>query len=243
MTRLLFDREGKLAAAWPASARMHRSRCRSSRFPNVPSPRSATGSPCLPTLPRIRLIIVGAGHVGQGVASLAAQANFDVWVIDDRRQYANAERFPSAQQIIVGAIDEVLPSLEVTAQTYALIVTRGHGHDQQALFHLAPTPAPYVGLIGSRRKIRMIFESLRELGISESALARVNAPRRVRHRVADRARDRDQYRCRADCPEEHRHQARRRRLRSVRAGLGARPRMIAAIVPAAGRSERMGRRS
>ena len=55
-------------------------------------------------------------------------------------------------------------------------MTRGHGHDQEALYHLAPTPAAYVGLIGSRRKIRLIFESLREQGIAEADLARVAAP-------------------------------------------------------------------
>ena len=75
-----------------------------------------------------------------------------------------------------GPIEEVLSSLEVTPHTYALIVTRGHGHDQEALSHLAPTPASYVGLIGSRRKIKLIFESLREAGIAEADLARVTAP-------------------------------------------------------------------
>jgi xanthine dehydrogenase accessory factor len=57
-----------------------------------------------------------------------------------------------------------------------LIVTRGHGHDQEALQHLAPTVASYVGLIGSRRKIRMIFEALLDEGVEEQALARVSAP-------------------------------------------------------------------
>ncbi len=70
----------------------------------------------------------------------------------------------------------MLPALEVTPQTYALIVTRGHGHDQEALYLLAPTRAPYVGLIGSRRKIRLIFDGLRDQGIAESDLARVAAP-------------------------------------------------------------------
>jgi xanthine dehydrogenase accessory factor len=69
-----------------------------------------------------------------------------------------------------------LASLEVTPNTYALIVTRGHGHDQEALYHLASTPSPYVGLIGSRRKIRLIFEGLREAGIPDAALSRVAAP-------------------------------------------------------------------
>jgi xanthine dehydrogenase accessory factor len=76
----------------------------------------------------------------------------------------------------VGPIEQVLSRLDVTPRTYALIVTRGHGHDQEALFHLAPTTASYVGLIGSRRKIKLIFENLRDAGISEADLARVAAP-------------------------------------------------------------------
>ncbi|MBX6315021.1 MAG: XdhC family protein, partial [Isosphaeraceae bacterium] len=141
-----------------------------------PRPASRGGVATIPTLPRVRLVIIGAGHVGQAVAELAAQADFEVWVVDDRRQYANAERFPTASRLIVGPFEEVLPTLEITPHTYALIVTRGHGHDQEALYHLAPTAAPYVGLIGSKRKIRMIFESLRGLGVPEAALARVAAP-------------------------------------------------------------------
>jgi xanthine dehydrogenase accessory factor len=69
-----------------------------------------------------------------------------------------------------------LPTLEITPHTFALIVTRGHGHDQEALYRLAPTIAPYVGLIGSKRKIRMIFDGLRGQGIDERALGRVTAP-------------------------------------------------------------------
>ncbi len=130
----------------------------------------------LPHWPRIRLIIIGAGHVGQAVATLAAQTDFDVWVVDDRDQYANRERFAAAQRILVGPIDEVIPTLPITPETYALIVTRGHGHDQEALYHLAPKPAGYVGLIGSRRKIRLIFENLLQAGITPSDLERVTAP-------------------------------------------------------------------
>ena len=98
-------------------------------------------------------------------------------MVDDRQPVRQSPSgFPTAQRILVGPIDEVLASLEVTPRTYALIVTRGHGHDQEALYHLAPTPASYVGLIGSRRKIRLIFEGLREQGIAEADLERVAAP-------------------------------------------------------------------
>ncbi len=141
-----------------------------------PRPSVHDGIAFLPSWPRVRLIVVGAGHVGQAVADLAAQADFDVWVIDDREQYANRERFPRAQRIVVGPVDEVIPTLRITPLCYSLIVTRGHGHDQEALYHLAPTEAAYVGLIGSRRKIRLIFDNLREAGIREVDLGRVTAP-------------------------------------------------------------------
>jgi xanthine dehydrogenase accessory factor len=138
--------------------------------------RVREGVALLPHHARIKLVIVGAGHVGQAVGELAARADFEVWVVDDRRQYANAERFPGAARILVGPIEQVLRELELTPRCYALVVTRGHGHDQEALFHLAPTEAGYVGLIGSRRKIRLIFDGLRGQGVPEEALERVSAP-------------------------------------------------------------------
>lgn len=141
-----------------------------------PRPNEAGGVAYLPTMPRVRLVVVGAGHVGRAVAELAARADFDVWVVNDRREYANRERFPEARRLIVGPIGRVLADLEVTTQTYALIVTRGHGHDQEALALLAPTAAAYVGLIGSKRKIRMIFDSLLDEGMDKASLERVSAP-------------------------------------------------------------------
>ena len=142
-----------------------------------PRPEVRGGVAWLATLPRVRLVIVGAGHVGQAVASLAAQADFDVWVIDDRSQYANPERFPTAQQILVGP------------DRGGARLARGHAPHLRADRHprprarpgspLSPGPdgrAPYVGLIGSRRKIKLIFESLRDAGIAEADLARVAAP-------------------------------------------------------------------
>ena len=174
--KFLFGPDGVYKASWPAGPVPARIAAQVIPLQDRPRPQVREGVAWIATLPRVRLVIVGAGHVGQAVASLAAETDFDVWVIDDRSQYANPERFPTAQQILVGPIEEVLAALEVTPHTYALIVTRGHGHDQEALYHLAPTPAPYVGLIGSRRKIKLIFESLRDAGIAEADLARVAAP-------------------------------------------------------------------
>ena len=175
-SRVLVDASGATVAEWSGPGLGEVVGPRVGSLDDRPRPSLVGGLALLPTLPRVRLVIVGAGHVGQAVGALAAQADFDVWVVDDRRQYANSERFPAADRFIVGPFEETLPALEVDARTYALIVTRGHGHDQEALGYLAPTVAPYVGLIGSRRKIRMIFEALREAGVSEEALGRVSAP-------------------------------------------------------------------
>jgi xanthine dehydrogenase accessory factor len=174
--RFLFDHDGRPTASRPGSTFPEALGERLAALVDRPRARVDRGVAWLPVLPRIRLVVIGAGHVGQAVANLAADADFDVWVVDDRGQYASRERFPNARKFIVGPIEEVLKGLEVTRNTFVLIVTRGHGHDQEALFHMAPTPAPYVGLIGSKRKIRLIFESLREMGIADADLARVTAP-------------------------------------------------------------------
>ena len=174
--RFLLGPDGSAVAGWPSGEVPNALVDRLIPLTDRPKPGVRGGVAFLPSLPRVRLVIVGAGHVGQAVAALAAQTDFDVWVVDDREQYASPERFATAQQRVVGPIEEVLPTLSINANTYALIVTRGHGHDQEALFHLAPTPAAYVGLIGSKRKIKLIFESLREAGLADAALARVSAP-------------------------------------------------------------------
>jgi xanthine dehydrogenase accessory factor len=100
-------------------------------------------------------------------------------VVDDRAAYASRERFPAAGRRLVGDIGTTLRDLaraDVTPSTYCLIMTRGHAHDEEALYHLAPTRAGYVGMIGSRRKIKLIYEDLLARGITEDVLARVHAP-------------------------------------------------------------------
>ena len=144
-----------------------------------PRPAVHQGIAYLPILPRITLFIVGGGHVGQAVAQLAAQVDFDVWVLDDRERYASRERFPLAQRLMVGDIGATLKNLapgEIHPSIYCIITTRGHAHDEEALYHLARTSAGYVGMIGSKRKIKLIYEDLIAKGIPEEALARVHAP-------------------------------------------------------------------
>ncbi|MCS6978118.1 MAG: XdhC family protein [Gemmatales bacterium] len=178
-SRFLFDGNRSLLAAWPVAEAPVSVTSAVIPLEERPRPYVRQGVAFLPLLPRIRLLIVGAGHVGQAVAHLASQADFDVWVLDDRAAYANAERFPEAQRLIVGDIGRELQRLRedgIDPMTYALIVTRGHRHDEEALYHLAESRAGYVGMIGSRRKIRLIFDDLVARGIRRESLARVYAP-------------------------------------------------------------------
>ena len=141
-----------------------------------PRPYSQRGVAYLPVLPRCRLLIVGGGHVGQAVADLAVDLDFEVAVMDDREEYVSESRFPRVQQRLSGAIDEVLPAVTITPDTFCLIVTRGHSHDERALYHLADRGARYVGMIGSKRKIKLIFDDLLNAGVREDVLRRVHAP-------------------------------------------------------------------
>jgi xanthine dehydrogenase accessory factor len=144
-----------------------------------PQPAVQQGIAYLPILPRITLLIIGGGHVGHAVAQLAASVDFDIWVLDDRENFASRERFPMARQRQVGDIGTALQRLAggaINPSVYCLIVTRGHAHDEEALYHVATAPAGYVGMIGSKRKIKMIFEDLIARGVPKEALGRIHAP-------------------------------------------------------------------
>ncbi|HVU86978.1 MAG TPA: XdhC family protein [Pirellulales bacterium] len=141
-----------------------------------PRAQTKSGIAYLPQRARARLLIVGGGHVGQAVANLAVDLDFDVWVLDDRAEYVEPSRFPRAQRLIHGDVGVMLAQLDITTDTYALIVTRGHNHDEEALYHLVDRGARYVGMIGSRRKIRLIFDDLEAQGVSPESLAKVFAP-------------------------------------------------------------------
>jgi xanthine dehydrogenase accessory factor len=129
----------------------------------------------LPLAPPPVLVIAGAGHVGQALARIAAPAGFEVVVIDDRPDLATPERFADAR-CVIGDVDRALAKFVIDAATYVVIVTRGHRHDAQALAAVIDKPTAYVGLIGSRRKIRRILEDLHAGGMPLTALARVRAP-------------------------------------------------------------------
>ncbi len=173
----LLDLGGELLASHSAESRLPALICEGQAEARSKSrPQAIAGVAYLPHRARSRLLIVGGGHVGQAVGSLAAELDFDVWVVDDRAEFVDRARFPQAQRLIHGDVGATLAQLEITPDTYALIVTRGHNHDEEALYHLVDRGACYVGMIGSRRKIRLIFDDLEAQGISPDSLAKVFAP-------------------------------------------------------------------
>lgn len=122
------------------------------------------------------LLIAGAGHISKILASLAVRLEFRVCVIDDRVEYANAERFPPPIRTIAADIAGALRTWPIGANTYVVIVTRGHKHDETALAAVLDSPGRYLGMIGSRRKIKVIFDDLRRQGAAPEKLNRVHAP-------------------------------------------------------------------
>ncbi|MBI2917142.1 MAG: XdhC family protein [Chloroflexi bacterium] len=126
--------------------------------------------------PAPTVVVIGAGHVGQAVARLAKMFDFRVVVVDDRPDFASRERFPTADQVIAGEFLAALRSLPIGPTTYVVLVTRGHRHDEVCLRQAAVSPAAYVGMIGSRRRVRIVLQHLAEDGVPAEALARVHSP-------------------------------------------------------------------
>jgi xanthine dehydrogenase accessory factor len=129
-----------------------------------------------PLAPSPHLYIAGGGHVSLQLARAAAEVGFRIHVLDDREKYANAERFPGADEIVVDSIPEWLERTPFAQPAYVAIVTRGHQHDLAALRAVATKDLRYVGLIGSRAKVTRIYDALRDEGLSADALRRVHAP-------------------------------------------------------------------
>ncbi len=143
--------------------------------------------------------IFGAGHVGFYLARVANEAGFAVHVIDDRAAFANATRFPEASSMVVDDIPAWLARTTLPATSYAVVVTRGHRNDLDALRALAPCNLRYLGLIGSRAKVARLYDALLAEGtVTAEQLARIHAPIGSRPWRGDASGDRGQHHRRAD---------------------------------------------
>jgi xanthine dehydrogenase accessory factor len=129
-----------------------------------------------PIRPVSRLYVVGAGHIGYHVARFGHAIGFKVHVVDDREKFANRERFPYAEEVVVDSISGWLERTELKRPAYAVVVTRGHKYDLEAARALISRDLRYLGMIGSRSKVRQILEALAAESVPRELLERLYAP-------------------------------------------------------------------
>lgn len=129
-----------------------------------------------PIIPKSALYIFGGGHISFFLARMGKMVDFRVVVIDDRKEYANPERFPEADKTIADDYPNAFSQISVDKSSYIVIVTRGHAYDQTVLEWAITTDANYIGMIGSQKKNRKVFDNLVAKGVSEDDLKRVHAP-------------------------------------------------------------------
>lgn len=127
------------------------------------------------------LIIVGAGHIAVPLARLGRLCDFTVTVLDDRPQFANRRRFPDADEVLATPLRETMVAWAQEGRfgldTYVVLVTRGHQYDIDCLLEILDEPLAYIGMIGSKRRVRTVFDLLStELGIAPERFHRVYAP-------------------------------------------------------------------
>lgn len=129
-------------------------------------------------MPRPELVVVGAGHIALPLCRIAAMIGFRVTVLDDRPEFARDERFPDAARVIVMDPNDPFRDVRIGPNTYIVLVTRAHKYDYDCVRHLLNTGlrAVYLGMIGSRRRVRAVFEALLRAGIDPERLQNLRAP-------------------------------------------------------------------
>ncbi|MDX2269536.1 MAG: XdhC/CoxI family protein [Bryobacter sp.] len=129
-----------------------------------------------PVLPQPAALIFGAGHISKSLAQVTQMAGFGVTIVDNRETFANRERFPQVDEVIAAEYEEVFPKLEVNTSSYVIIVTRGHRDDMRVLRWAITTPARYIAMIGSRRKVIAVLREFEKEGVSREDFERIHAP-------------------------------------------------------------------
>jgi xanthine dehydrogenase accessory factor len=129
-----------------------------------------------PILTPPTLYIFGGGHIALALTKMGKLCGFKIAVIDDRAEFASAERFPEAEFVLAEDFTKSFAQLRIDKSSYIVIVTHGHRHDEVVLEWAVSTPAKYIGMIGSKTKNETIFSHLRDRGVSKEHLDRVHAP-------------------------------------------------------------------
>src|SRR5580700_962801 len=126
--------------------------------------------------PQPAALIFGGGHISKSLAKVLDLAGFRVSIADNREAFANRERFPEAAEVHAEEYEDLYPKLNVTESTFIVIVTRGHRDDMRVLRWAVTTPARYISMIGSKRKVIAVIKELEKDGIASDAFDRVYAP-------------------------------------------------------------------
>lgn len=129
-----------------------------------------------PILPAETLYLCGAGHISQSTAAMGKTLGFRVVVIDPRPDFNNADRFPTADSLVVEDYAIAIPKLNIDENSYIIIYTPGHIQDEQSLYFAAGTKAKYIGMIGSKKKVKEVKERLLQKGVTQENLNRVYTP-------------------------------------------------------------------
>jgi xanthine dehydrogenase accessory factor len=128
--------------------------------------------------PLRELIVVGAGHVAQPMAHLGSLLGYRVTVLDDRPDFATRERFPDADRLVRADFSDPFADVRIHERSHLLLVTRGHKYDYECLIRALRTDPPpaYIGMIGSRRRVRATYVQLLDEGVDRPLLDRIHAP-------------------------------------------------------------------
>lgn len=123
-----------------------------------------------------KLIIVGAGHICEKLVYFANAFNYEITIIDNREEFANKDRYPSVDHLLCGDIVEILKEQSIDENTSIVIITHGHLHDRASLKAVVSENYRYLGMIGSRAKLKSCFDTLVDEGISSKELKKVHSP-------------------------------------------------------------------
>jgi xanthine dehydrogenase accessory factor len=129
-----------------------------------------------PFIPKPRLIVFGGGHIAKPLSEFASRVGFAVIVVDDRPSFANSGRFPDAEKVICQGFETSFSRIGLDESDYVVIITRGHRHDGVVLREALKHELSYIGMIGSKRRVKGMMEELLTEGFSKGKLEQVNAP-------------------------------------------------------------------
>lgn len=129
-----------------------------------------------PPTTEVKLIILGAGHIAVPLATMAKMVGYEVTVVDDRPSFANVIRFSTADKVICADFEQALERIDINPQTCVVIITRGHRYDKVCLKRVIEQPASYIGMIGSRKRVKSLIADLEEEGVPREALQKLYSP-------------------------------------------------------------------